>query len=149
MRTVAERKRIALKTQFARTTPLALVDRGALKQVINNLVGNAVKYSPHDREVTVDVEPALRGRIVLRVRDQGPGIRPDEMPRLFQKYACLSARPTGGEQSSGLGLAIVKQLVTAMGGTVRCESKAGEGAAFIVELPTAAVPVGAVAGEAV
>jgi signal transduction histidine kinase len=57
------------------------------------------------------------------------------MPRLFQKYVCLSARPTGGEQSTGLGLAIVKQLVTTMGGTVGCESKPGEGAVFIVELP--------------
>lgn len=59
------------------------------------------------------------------------------MPRLFQKYVCLSARPTGGEQSTGLGLAIVKQLVAAMGGTVRCESKPGGGAVFIVELPGA------------
>ena len=148
MQTVAERKRIRLSTQFARTAPSALADRGALKQVINNLVGNAVKYSPFDREITVDVEPALRGRVVLRVRDQGPGIKPDEMPRLFQKYVCLSARPTGGEQSSGLGLAIVKQLLTAMGGTVRCESKAGEGAVFIVELP-AVVAVGDGVGEGV
>jgi signal transduction histidine kinase len=63
------------------------------------------------------------------------------MPRLFQKYVCLSARPTGGEQSTGLGLAIVKQLVTAMGGTVRCESETGAGAVFIVELPAAETAV--------
>ena len=142
MQTLAERKRITLTTQFARTAPRALADRAALRQVLNNLVGNAVKYSPYDREVTVDVEPATDGKLVLRVRDQGPGITADEMPRLFQKYVCLSARPTGGEQSTGLGLAIVKQLVTAMDGAVWCESKPGEGAVFIVELPAV------VAGEA-
>ncbi len=142
MQTLAERKRITLTTQFARTAPRALADRAALRQVLNNLVGNAVKYSPYDREVTVDVEPATDGKLVLRVRDQGPGIMADEMPRLFQKYVCLSARPTGGEQSTGLGLAIVKQLVTAMDGAVWCESKPGEGAVFIVELPAV------VAGEA-
>jgi signal transduction histidine kinase len=88
--------------------------------------------------VTIEVEPGLHGTLVLRVRDQGPGITRDEMPRLFQKYVCLSARPTGGEQSTGLGLAIVKQLVTTMGGTVWCESTPGHGAVFIVELPSVA-----------
>jgi signal transduction histidine kinase len=141
MQTVAERKRITISTQFARTAPRALADRAALRQVLNNLVGNAVKYSPYDREVVVEVEPARGGVLVLRVRDQGPGITPDEMPRLFQKYVCLSARPTGGEQSTGLGLAIVKQLVTAMNGTVWCESKPGAGAVFIVSLPAVAMAV--------
>ncbi len=138
MTTQAVRKRITLTTQFARTAPLARVDRPALKQVLNNLVSNAVKYSPFDREVMIEVEPGLHGKLVLRVRDQGPGITRDEMPRLFQKYVCLSARPTGGEQSTGLGLAIVKQLVTTMGGTVWCESTPGQGAVFIVELPSVA-----------
>ncbi|CAM2873734.1 ATP-binding protein [Rariglobus hedericola] len=135
MQTLAARKQITFTTDFARTAPLALADRAALRQVLNNLVGNAVKYSPFDRVVAVEVEPALQGRLVFRVRDQGPGIAPAEMPRLFQKYVCLSARPTGGEQSIGLGLAIVKQLVIAMGGTVRCEESPGGGAVFIVELP--------------
>lgn len=145
MQTVASRKRIALTTQFARNAPPALADRTALKQVLNNLVGNAVKYSPFNRVVTVEVEPARGGRLVLRVRDQGPGITTDEMPRLFQKYVCLSARPTGGEQSTGLGLAIVKQLVVAMNGAVWCESVPKDGAVFIVELP-AAVEARAVPG---
>jgi len=142
METLAERKRITLHTEFAHAAPLALADRPALRQVLNNLVSNAVKYSPFDRKVTVEVEPGTGKKLVIRVRDQGPGIAPDEMPRLFQKYVCLSARPTGGEQSTGLGLAIVKQLVTTMGGTVRCESTPGEGAVFIVELPTATIGSG-------
>jgi two-component system, NarL family, sensor histidine kinase EvgS len=141
MQTLADRKRITILTQYARTTPKALADRSALQQVLNNLIGNAVKYSPYDREVVVEVEPARGGSLVVRVRDHGPGITPDEMPRLFQKYVCLSARPTGGEQSTGLGLAIVKQLVTAMNGTVRCESKPGEGSVFIATLPAVSMAV--------
>ena len=137
MQTVAGRKRIALTTRFSRPDFDALADRAALRQVLNNLVGNAVKYSPYDREVVVEVEPAAGGRMAVRVRDQGPGITADEMPRLFQKYVCLSARPTGGEQSTGLGLAIVKQLVNAMGGAVWCESKPGRGSVFVFELPAA------------
>jgi len=139
METQADRKCISLHTAFANSIPLALADRSALRQVLNNLVSNAVKYSPYDRKITVEVDAGAEKKLVIRVRDQGPGITPDEMPRLFQKYVCLSARPTGGEQSTGLGLAIVKQLVTAMGGTVRCESTPGEGAVFIVELPTATI----------
>lgn len=137
MQTVAGRKRITLTTRFSRPDVDALADRAALRQVLNNLVGNAVKYSPYDREVVVEVEPASGGRVAVRVRDQGPGITADEMPRLFQKYVCLSARPTGGEQSTGLGLAIVKQLVNAMGGAVWCESQPGRGAVFVFELPAA------------
>lgn len=137
MQAQAARKRIALTTVFARRTRWALADRSALNQVLDNLISNALKYSPADSTITVDVEPGPSGKLMLRVRDQGPGITAAEMPRLFQKYACLSARPTGGEQSTGLGLAIVKQLVIAMGGTVRCESAPGGGAVFVVELPAA------------
>jgi signal transduction histidine kinase len=135
MEMVARRKRIVFETSFACDVRPVLADRSALQQVFNNLVGNAVKYSPCDRKVMVEIEPAEGARTVIRVRDQGPGITAEELPRLFQKYVCLSARPTGGEQSTGLGLAIVKQLVVAMGGTVWCESREGEGAVFMVELP--------------
>lgn len=137
MQAMAERKRIEFSTWFAGATPPVQADRAALRQVLNNLVSNAVKYSPHGRLVSVEAEPSPAGCVVVRVRDQGPGIKPEDMPRLFQKYACLSARPTGGEQSTGLGLAIVKQLVTAMGGTVRCEENPGGGAVFVLELPAA------------
>lgn len=135
MTPAADRKNIKLSCVIAPGAPSAKADRSAVNQVITNLVSNAIKYSPSDRTVVIDVVPANAARVAVRVSDQGPGIRPDEMPRLFQKYACLSARPTGGEQSTGLGLAIVKQLVVAMGGTVRCECPPEGGARFVVELP--------------
>ena len=73
----------------------------------------------------------------IEVRDEGPGLSPDDMTKLFGKFARLSARPTGGEHSTGLGLSIVKKMVEAMNGKVWCESEFGKGATFIVELPSA------------
>jgi signal transduction histidine kinase len=72
----------------------------------------------------------------IEVRDEGPGISPQDRKKLFGKFARLSARPTGGEHSTGLGLSIVKTMVEAMNGKVWCESELGKGATFIVELPT-------------
>ncbi|HYF01793.1 MAG TPA: ATP-binding protein, partial [Patescibacteria group bacterium] len=69
------------------------------------------------------------------IKDSGPGIHPDEMPKLFGKFQRLSSRPTGNENSTGLGLAIVKKLVETMKGRVWCESKYGVGSTFIVEIP--------------
>jgi signal transduction histidine kinase len=71
----------------------------------------------------------------LTVRDQGPGIRPDEMPRLYTKFTKLSAVPTGGESCNGVGLSIVKLLVEAAQGTILCQSLPGRGTLFTVNLP--------------
>ncbi len=71
----------------------------------------------------------------MEVQDEGAGISPDDMKKLFGKFARLAARPTGGEHSTGLGLSIVKKIVEAMNGRVWCESELGKGATFIVELP--------------
>jgi signal transduction histidine kinase len=71
----------------------------------------------------------------VEVQDEGAGISPDDMKKLFGKFARLAARPTGGEHSTGLGLSIVKKIVEAMNGRVWCESELGKGATFIVELP--------------
>ncbi len=73
------------------------------------------------------------------VQDRGPGLTEDDKKRLFQKFARLSAQPTGGEHSTGLGLSIVKRLVEKMRGQVWCESSTGEGATFIVAFPTTSV----------
>jgi len=82
------------------------------------------------------VRVALEGGVArVEVRDQGPGISEEDRQRLFEKYITLSARPTGNETSNGLGLSIAKSLVDAMKGAIRCESKSGEGALFVVEFP--------------
>jgi len=69
------------------------------------------------------------------VLDRGPGLAPEEQAQLFRKFGRASTRPTGGESSHGLGLAVAKRLAEAMGGSVGCDSEAGSGAAFWIELP--------------
>ena len=115
-------------------------DAGALAQVVDNLLSNAVKYSPQGKSIFVRL--LKRGsRVRIEIQDEGHGITPEEIDQLFGKFVRLSARPTGGEDSTGLGLSIVKKLVEAMNGKVWCESHAATdtntGATFIVELPGA------------
>jgi signal transduction histidine kinase len=115
----------------------ALVDAEIMVQVLENLVSNAIKYSPSGKSIFVRLsrfEDAVR----LEVRDEGPGLSAEDQKKLFGKFARLSAKPTGGEHSTGLGLSIVKKMVEAMHGRVWCESNLGKGAVFIVELSQAA-----------
>jgi signal transduction histidine kinase len=108
-----------------------------LRQVLDNLISNAVKYSPSGSTVSVAAERATQAWR-LSVQDQGPGIHPEDRERLFQEFARLSAKPTAGERSTGLGLAIARRVVEAHGGSIGAESTPGEGATFFVLLPDAA-----------
>jgi signal transduction histidine kinase len=117
-------------------TPGVLItaDRLYTEQVFENLISNAIKFSPLSKRVFVNVEK--RGEaVVVEVKDEGPGITDEDKKKLFGKYQKLSARPTGNEISTGLGLSIVKKFVDAMGGEIWCESEAGKGASFFVKLP--------------
>ncbi|MBP7867282.1 MAG: hypothetical protein KA419_15195 [Acidobacteria bacterium] len=111
-------------------------DPGILRQVLDNLVGNAVKFSPPDKSIWVTVERE-DGEVRIGVRDEGPGLTEDDRRKVFGKFQKLSARPTGGESSSGLGLSIVKGLVELHGGRIGVESEEGRGALFWVALPLA------------
>ena len=108
-------------------------DRDWLKEVADNLISNAVKYTPKDRAIWVEVDGG-GGRVQFRVRDEGPGLTTDDQDKLFGKFQRLSAQPTGDESSTGLGLSIVKKVVEMHGGRVWAESEPGHGATFIVEL---------------
>ena len=113
-----------------------LGDQVAVRQIIENLMSNAVKYSPIGGRVALRLSE-LNGALQLEVQDNGSGISPDEFPQLFIKFSRLSARPTDGESSHGLGLYIVKALVATMQGKVWCESQLGKGSIFFVSLPQA------------
>lgn len=129
-------KGITLASSSPADLPPVLADRRFLKEVLDNLVSNALKFSRRATPVALEAE----GRdafIRFTVRDQGPGLTAEDRSRLFERYTRLSARPTGGEPSVGLGLSIVKALTEAMGGRVGVESEPGQGAAFHVELPAA------------
>jgi signal transduction histidine kinase len=109
-------------------------DPNRLRQVIDNLISNAVKYSPAGSTVWVYAERRPT-EWFISVRDQGPGILPEDRARLFKEFARLSARPTGGEKSTGLGLAISWKVVDVHGGVLDVESEPGEGATFWFTLP--------------
>jgi len=131
----AERKEIQLVFQPAGKCH-ARVDRNATLQILENLVSNALKYSPKKTAVSLKAE-MISDRCIVTVSDQGPGVSEEDLKKMFGKFTRLSARPTGGESSNGLGLSIVKRLTEAMNGNVRCESKLGCGASFVLELQAA------------
>ncbi len=130
----AGNKNITIQLYAEQESYIALADEQALMQVVDNLVSNAVKYSPHGKNISVRLQKYTNA-VRIEVQDEGQGISPDEMKKLFGKFVRLSTRPTAGEHSTGLGLSIVKKMVEAMNGKVWCESEVGKGATFIVELP--------------
>jgi two-component system sensor histidine kinase/response regulator len=129
----ARSKGIALELEEESIASVA-ADRKALDQVLDNLISNALKFSPQGTAVRVSVRSAPHGGF-FSVQDEGPGFTEADKARMFSRYGRLSARPTGGEPSTGLGLSIVKKLVDAMGGHLECDSQSGRGATFRVSLP--------------
>lgn len=104
-----------------------------LNRIIDNLVSNAIKFSP--RKSQIFITALMNGNVaIIKIADQGPGFTKADKRFLFQKFKKLSARPTGGESSNGLGLAIVKTLVDRLNGNIELVSE-GQGATFIVEIP--------------
>ena len=133
----AQAKDIVLHFEAAEGLHYTFADQNATIQVLDNLISNAVKYSPHNKNVWVRCSMSGNNRVRCEVKDEGPGLTEEDKAKLFGKFARLSAQPTGGEHSTGLGLSIVKKMAEAMGGTVWCESEYGHGASFFVELPAA------------
>lgn len=112
-----------------------LADRGCLLRILENLISNALKFSPSGSGVSLTIS-SEETMAVFVIEDEGPGIQPGEINRLFQRYARLSSRPTAGESSTGLGLSIVKELVDAMGGNITFQPAPSGGAAFHLKLPS-------------
>lgn len=111
-----------------------LGDVQRLFQVFDNLIGNAIKYSPIGGTIWITLVHH-NGRARFAVKDQGMGFTEEDKARAFGFFQKLSAQPTGGEPSSGIGLAVVRQIVDLHDGTVSIESTAGQGATMVVELP--------------
>ncbi len=130
----ARQKKIKIKTDFPDEAVIAAADLSALDQILDNLISNALKFSPPGKRIFVSVHSAGKHAECV-IRDEGPGFTVEDKTRMFRRYGRLSARPTGGEPSTGLGLSIVRKLVQAMGGELLCESNPGQGAAFTIRLP--------------
>ena len=133
-RILAEEKSIDLKLEFEPGLPLVRGDRVRLQQVFDNLISNAVKYSPSGKTIRVSARAAGEA-VEVAVADEGAGIPGEDLPRLFKEYGRARVCPTGGERSVGLGLSIAQRMVQAHGGTIRVKSEPGAGATFIVSLP--------------
>lgn len=134
-RTYAEEKHITLVYEPPAHAAMVMADARRLAQVVQNLVDNALKFSPSGSRVRVGV--VLEGdTALLEVHDSGPGLTPEDHAKAFRKYARLQAQPTGGEKSSGLGLAICKQLVERHeGGRIGVRNAPTGGAVFWIGLP--------------
>jgi signal transduction histidine kinase len=110
-----------------------VADSARMQEAVENLINNAIKYSPIGSEIVVSVEKS--GDIArFWVRDNGPGISHDDQRLLFKKFQILSAKPTANENATGLGLAIAKEIVQAHGGIIFVESEPGKGSRFVIEL---------------
>ncbi len=109
-------------------------DPDGLSRILENLVSNAIKFSPSMKKVSLSVS-SENHQVKFKVSDEGPGIPQEEQPRLFKKFQRLSNRPTNSEISTGLGLSIVKELATQLGGEITFTSEVGKGSTFIVRLP--------------
>ena len=123
----------------------AFLDYVEIDQVLTNLIENAVNYTPQGTEISVTAR-CLDGEIEVEIADRGPGIRPDDLPRLFDAF--YRAARTDQPRGTGLGLAVARGLIEAHGGRIRAENRADGGARFVFVLPVSPVDAPAVTGSA-
>jgi two-component system phosphate regulon sensor histidine kinase PhoR len=130
-----EEKSFDVANEIPAELPTARADRKALEQVFTNLFDNALKYCGPGTQVRVRAR--LAGSVVrVEVADNGPGIEPRHLPRLFERFYRVDSGRSREMGGTGLGLSIVKHLVEAMSGTIGVDSTPGRGATFWFTLPT-------------
>jgi len=138
---VARQKGIHLHSTDASALPPVLADPDRLRQILNNLVGNALRHAPESGRVQIVAEKngggQNEGRVRFSVADTGPGIPPDALPHVFDRFWRAERSRSREHGGSGLGLAISKQLVEAQGGQIGVESEVGRGSVFWFTLPVA------------
>ena len=130
---LAETKKLALRTDVAKKLPVGLGDEQRLTQVLLNLVGNAIKFTDTG-EVRITAT-AMNGHFTVAVTDTGPGIPAEELNRVFDQFHQIDNSNTKAKGGTGLGLAIAKQIVEMHGGRIWVESTLGQGATFQMQLP--------------
>ncbi len=119
---------------------VTMCDTDRIREAIDNLISNAIKYSPMGGRIDVAVEHE-GGDTIVRISDEGAGLSPEDLGRLFGRFQRLSAKPTAGESSTGLGLSIVKRIIDMHGGEVIAESEGpGKGSTFTITLPATETP---------
>lgn len=134
----AAQKQITMYYQLA-DVPRLSVDPQRVGQAVDNLISNAIKYSPYGAKIHMVLKQE-DDRITFSVQDEGSGIPEAEQPLLFREFHRLSIRPTGGETSTGLGLSITKKIMEAHGGSIEVESHEQKGSTFTLIFPVAPAP---------
>lgn len=133
---IASQKNLSLKFKSTTEGKEVLTDKHLLMEILENLISNAIKFSPPDGNIYVRLN-YCNNEWELEVEDEGQGIKKEEMDMLYTRFQKLSTRPTAGESSTGLGLSIVKGYVDTLKGNIRCESEWQKGTKFIIGFPIA------------
>jgi two-component system sensor histidine kinase GlrK len=131
---LVEARKITLRKEVEEKLPMIRIDRERILQVLRNLIGNAVKFTPEGGRVRVVARLMNRG-IEVSVSDTGPGIKKENLTTIFEKFHQAPFRHSNRIKGTGLGLAIVKHVIDAHGGRVWAESEPGQGSSFIFVLP--------------
>jgi PAS domain S-box-containing protein len=132
LRNMASTKGVQLETSVQGPLPEIEIDFNRMSQVLSNIVGNAIKFTPADGKITIEACDSSANEITLSVKDSGPGIRQEDLPHLFDRY--WQARNTQ-TQGTGLGLSIAKGIVEAHGGRIWVDSENGMGSVFHFTIP--------------
>lgn len=133
----AKSKSITLEKKIEDLLPDVEIDAGRLTQVFNNLVGNAIKFTPNDGKITIEAKLAGgKKELEVSIQDTGIGIAKEDLPKLFSKfYQCGGERQISDVNGTGIGLSIAKEIVELHGGRIWVESEKGQGAKFIFTIP--------------
>jgi signal transduction histidine kinase len=134
LRSLADGKPLTLESRLSLSDPVVTGDEHRLRQVLTNLVSNAIKFTDHG-QVNITLSETAPDQITLTVADTGIGIAAEQLPHIFEAFHQIDQTIRRQRPGTGLGLAIVQSLVTIMGGTIAVESQVGQGTTFTVTLP--------------
>jgi two-component system sensor histidine kinase GlrK len=135
MAPLIEAKQIKLESKVEAPLPPVRIDPERILQVLRNLLGNAVKFTPKGGQVSVLAKP-VNGKLEVSVKDSGPGIPAESLISIFEKFSQGSHKGSHTRQGTGLGLAIAKSIISSHGGRIWAESQLGQGSTFIFVLPS-------------
>jgi signal transduction histidine kinase len=131
---LVEAKQIKLESAIDTSLPSVRIDSERILQVLRNLLGNAVKFTPKGGQISITANPG-NGKLAVSVKDSGPGIPMDSLAAIFEKFNQGSRQGAHVRQGTGLGLAIAKSIISSHGGKIWAESQLGKGSTFIFVLP--------------
>ena len=124
---LAAKKGIEVRLSLSPQVDTLTLDPQRFKQVLYNLLSNAVKFTDEGGEVEIITQPHEGAQVLIQVRDTGIGVKPEDIPRLFNEFQQLDSRIARRYEGSGLGLALTKKIVELMGGSIQVESEVGQG----------------------